>query len=342
MLLTTDASDAGVAPAAGSFRELSFNITGDYAAWEMAITGLGPDDTRTRRISMGAPSAAATTTLKMRKGNSYRLSMRWLNSDGHTDPCWYCWQAQIDGKPSARSYQDYETARLSGNEVVVGNGWVAENEDGLLTSHVHMHDPDEDGGGGNVAQGLTATLHVYDSDVTICTPNDESWGELEESRVVLDDEDLRVRVRIKPAIETLDFCKQALGDKILVKTAGTCPAGAEVSLDEATFVTTGGVSELRFSLSRERVKALGLLPANDEDGVDEMASVDIVQTEGQSLADSEAFMGLGYASRGKATLDAANNLDSTPPTSRPSDSFFKAAGCEIVTAEFGGATSSRR
>ena len=73
-----------------------------------------------------------------------------------------------------------------------------------------------------------------------------------------------------------------------------------------------------------------------------MTIVDIVQTEGQSLADSEAFAGLGYASRGKATLDAAKTLDSTPPNSRPSDSFFKAAGCEIVTAEFGGATSSRR
>lgn len=158
----TDASDGGMAPADDLFRTLVFNINGDYAAWEMSIEGLGPDDTRTRRITMGAPNAMQNVPLRMRKGNAYRLSMRWLNSDGHTDPySWYCWQARIDGLPYSCSYQGYSTGRLPGNETVVGPGWVAENEDGLLSAHVHTHDPDEDGrGGGNVAEGLVATLHV--------------------------------------------------------------------------------------------------------------------------------------------------------------------------------------
>ncbi len=296
-----DSSDGGVAAATENFRELSFNIYGDYAAWEMTIQGLGPDDTWTRRISMGAPNAQQNVTQKMRKGNSYRLSMRWLNSDGHTDLyCWYCWQARIDGHPSASSYQDYSTTRLAGSEVVVGNGWIAENADGLLTSHVHMHDLDED---------------------------------------------LRIRVRITPAVETLDLCKQALGDKIRVKTAGTCLTGVEVSLDESTFVKTGGVSELRFSLSRERVKALGLLPANDDDDVNEIVLYDIGEASSSSqsnLSDSQAIKQVGYAFRGQILQPSLGNLDSSPPVSKNSESFYKAAGCEIVTACFAGRSSAHR
>jgi len=105
----TDASDHGIAPPEEKFRELVFNINGDYAAWEMTIEGLGPDDTRTRKITMGAPNAAQNMPLKMHKGNSYRLSMRWLNCDGHADnqSPWYCWKAKIDGLPYSSTFQDY-------------------------------------------------------------------------------------------------------------------------------------------------------------------------------------------------------------------------------------------
>ncbi len=161
-----DASDGGQAPPVDKFREIEFNINGDYAAWEMTIEGLGPDDTRTRKISMGRPNAANTTTLKMRKGNSYRLSMRWLNCDGHNDDRspWYCWLAQLDGLPSGSTFSSYTNTRREGYEVVVGNGWIADNEDGLLTSHVHECTTQSDGssGGGNVAGGLTATLYILD------------------------------------------------------------------------------------------------------------------------------------------------------------------------------------
>lgn len=161
-----NASDGGQAPAVDKFREIEFNINGDYAAWEMTIEGLGPDDTRIRKISIGRPNAANTTTLKMRKGNSYRLSMRWLNCDGHNDDRspWYCWLAQLDGLPSGYTFSSYTNTRREGHEVVVGNGWIADNEDGLLTSHVHECTTQSDGssGGGNVAGGLTATLYVLD------------------------------------------------------------------------------------------------------------------------------------------------------------------------------------
>jgi len=167
----TDPSDGGQAPSPELFRTLTFNIYGDWAAWEMQIEGLGPEDTRTRRVSMGAPAASETSTMKMRKGNSYRLSMRWLNCDGHDDNMspWYCWQALIDGLPWQASFDhDYSEGfcvRLpQRNNIVVGNGWIADNEDGLLTSHVHASRRNTHGGpgAGNVAQGLSATLYVLD------------------------------------------------------------------------------------------------------------------------------------------------------------------------------------
>ena len=60
------------------------------------------------------------------------------------------------------------------------------------------------------------------------------------------------------------------------------------------------------------------------------------------LADSEAFSGLGYQFRGKATGDATKTLESTPPNSRLSESFFKAAGCEVIQSVYAGMESNKR
>ncbi len=161
-----DASDGGQAPDAGRFRDIVFNVGGDLAAWEMTVEGLGPDDMRTRRLSMVQPNSPCTAALGMRKGNAYRISLRWLNCDGHNDEQapWYCWFARLDGKPSTQSYPNYSDRRRTGNEVIVGDGWIADNEDGLLTTHAHECTRLLDGsfGGGNIAGGLTAMLYVLD------------------------------------------------------------------------------------------------------------------------------------------------------------------------------------
>ena len=166
-----DDSDDGAPPDASDFREIAFNIFGDYAAWEMTVAGLGPADTRVRTITMGAPYAAATRSFRLRKGSAYRLSMRWLNCDGHDDICapWYCWRAQVDGIPTTPSYQHFASVRLPGNEILAGDGWIAENADGLLTSHVHESSYYSNGnpGAGNVAQGLSATLYVLGDPVLV-------------------------------------------------------------------------------------------------------------------------------------------------------------------------------
>ena len=138
---------------------------------------------------------------------------------------------------------------------------------------------------------------------------------------------------------------RALGEQIVVKTSGTRPSGVSVPIDaSATFVQTSTHSEVRISKTREELKTLGLVPANDEDGVDEMAWLDMAAAgSSQSLVDSEAFAGLGHADRGTASrLDPLRTLDSSPPNSVPSESYFKAAGREIVMATCGGVTSGRR
>ena len=156
-----DMSDCGIPPSDDCLREVTFDITGDFAAWELAIEGLGPYDRRIIYLTMGTPGSEALMAVKLRKSNSYRLTTRWLNCDGHDDSSapWYCWQAKIDGKPSAQTYESYSAERKSGvANVVVGTGWIAENEDGLLTDHVCENCESA----GNVAEGKTAILHVFD------------------------------------------------------------------------------------------------------------------------------------------------------------------------------------
>ena len=336
-----DGGDGGKPSANFPYRGIRFDINGDYAAWSMTVAGFGPFDRLSDTFSMASPGAGSERLRVLKKGNSYRLTMQWLNSDGHTDPNWYCWQAKVNGLPTAPSYESYKAARLPGNEVVHGLGWMAENAGGLLTSHVHMREDQ----GGNVAEGLEATLHVYRCEVSICDPDDEAWPELAASRVLLDDEELRIRVTVTPAIADFDLFRRVMGSNVVVSTSGTCPTGVAIPVSASEFFVGGTNSEIRMTRTRAQLIELGLLPSQDEDGADEMAWIDMANLaadSGQDLSDSEAFSSLGYEFRGKATLDSAKGLDSQPPNSIPSESFFKAAGCEVVSAEYGGVRSSRR
>ncbi|MBR4611897.1 MAG: hypothetical protein IKO40_04185 [Kiritimatiellae bacterium] len=187
-----------------------------------------------------------------------------------------------------------------------------------------------------------ARILVPKPTIEISKSGQSSWDEMDEGEVILSDEDMRIRITVAPKIPSLDAMKGALGDKYAIFTY-TKPNGAEVDFVAADqFVQNASSSEVRITKTRAQLKALGLLPANEEDGVNEMAWIDIVQTAGQSYADSEAFSTLGYAFRGKATLDATQSLKSLPPNSQPTASFFKAAGCELVTVSYGGATSAKR
>ncbi len=158
----SDDSDLGVAPPASRTRPITFNIDGDWAAWELTVEGIGPDDFRVMRVSMDRPNRDTYATNVLRKGNAYRLSMRWLNCAGHEDNSeqpWYCWQVRIDGQPWGYTFDDNSSSRNAGvAEIVSGDGWIADNRSGLLTVQVHENIKN----GGNVAGGLSATLYVLD------------------------------------------------------------------------------------------------------------------------------------------------------------------------------------
>ena len=337
----SDGSDGGRSSASYPYRGLTFNVYGDYAAWLMTIEGIGPFDRQVDTVSMSSPGVSNEKLKMLRKGNSYRLSMEWLNSEGHENPYWYCWQSTINGLPTTPSYQSYTSTRLEGNEIVYGLGWMAENESGLLTSHVHTYD----GAGGNIAGSLQTVLHLYQCEVSICNPDDDAWGELDESRVLLDGENLRVRVKISPAIETLELCRLVMGSNLCVKTAGTCPAGVDIPVTAADFMVYSGHSEIRVTKTFAQLKTLGLLPSQDEDGIDEMAVYDvgsIAGIDGSNLSDSSAFLALGAAERGVATGESSQMLTSDPPRASLSESFLKAAGCEIMAVTYGGVESNKR
>ena len=170
------------------YREIAFDIGGDYAAWTMIVVGEGPHDATVRRLQMGGAGLGQRRILRLRKGNRYRLTMVWLNSDEYDDEThghWYCWKARIDGLPHEKTYDDYSTVRRERlAQRIVGPGWIADNADGLLTEHVH----ECDAAGGNVARHLEARLYVLDdprlvpdynrdgvidsSDVAICDAGD--------------------------------------------------------------------------------------------------------------------------------------------------------------------------
>ena len=151
--------DGANPPGADAFLTLPFHVYGDYAAWELKVEATA-NDTRTFRLATNVPGQSDSRNLKLRKGASYEISLHWRGSGEHRDPDWYCWEAQIgdDPSPSSRCFRNYDPTRLDGNEILVGDGWICENADGLLTSHVHTNADD----GGNVASGKTATLYVLD------------------------------------------------------------------------------------------------------------------------------------------------------------------------------------
>ena len=67
------------------YREIAFDIGGDYAAWTMIVVGEGPHDATVRRLQMGGAGLGQRRILRLRKGNRYRLTMVWLNSDEYDD-----------------------------------------------------------------------------------------------------------------------------------------------------------------------------------------------------------------------------------------------------------------
>ena len=317
-----DASDGGLpnsrVPVPFTFGDPSGSVSEKYRLEILPASGVG-DAPRSFLWLNEAYGECETKTAMLKPGWKYEVRLRHAG----TSPAY-------NGTPNP----DYDYALMIA-DAVPGNVILDDPASLFGTNEASV----SFAGAGKVA---TVSAHTVIG-VAICKPEDSSWTELEESRVVLDNEPLRIKIEIAPRLQSLAQCAQIFGESLTIKTAGTCPAGAVLPLiGNATISHLSGKSEVRISQTRQQLKALGLVPANDEDGVNEMAWMDIVETEGQSLADSVAFSTLGYAFRGKATLDSLANLESEPPNSAPSVTFMKAAGCEIVTATIGEWTSAKR
>ena len=197
------------------------------------------------------------------------------------------------------------------------------------------------------AAGKVATLTVYAvQEVCICSPDDESWGELDESRVVLDDEELRVKITVSPQIKSVEDCRRLFGDSVTVATSGTCPEGVQIPLEGAVLEDTPGKSEVRLRLTRRQMKDAGLLPAADNDGVDEMAWIDmadLTEGSGQDLSDSEAFARLALSDRGRAyNIRKTESPSPDQFVSKPVESYFMSAGREMATVSYSSAVAAKK
>ena len=151
----TNGGDGGNPPPADATRDVEFGIYGDYASWEMTVKGLGPDN-RILKLRTAAPGGRNERSLKLHRNSDYEIRLRWLATLEGVDMDWYCWEAKVDGLPTQATYESYDGTRLP--EVAeffpVANGWIVDNREGLLTSHVHMNAD----AGGNVAGGTVAYL----------------------------------------------------------------------------------------------------------------------------------------------------------------------------------------
>lgn len=79
---------------------LPITVYGDYASWKMTIQGLD-EDTRKFTLTTHFAGDRTTKTIQFRRGNSYRVTMFWGGSYPRLNPRWYCWEALMDGYPSA-------------------------------------------------------------------------------------------------------------------------------------------------------------------------------------------------------------------------------------------------
>lgn len=186
----------------------------------------------------------------------------------------------------------------------------------------------------------------YIPSVSISNPDSIEWNDLPEKKVILSDQEIRIKISVSPALPNLVTALNLFGAELKVMTSETCPSGQQFALTEqnATLIQADGTSEIRIALNRPQLVSIGLLPTNDQDGVHEKAWMDYGvddPTMPSNLNDGMAFnSNLSGASRGRCT--GVGNLNSSTTNSPVDKSFLVAAGREIITAEFGGVVCQRR
>jgi hypothetical protein len=144
--------DQGQAPPAEVMMDVPFTVSdpsGSHSEkWTLIVTGKGPDDQRTFKLTSPDYGTQASKTFKLRKWNGYEITI----SHAGTDPDYltspevrpdYDWEATVDGNPPSTSKE----AKADGSGVntyfsVGQNHWLVENREAVLTTEKHGDDAD--------------------------------------------------------------------------------------------------------------------------------------------------------------------------------------------------------
>lgn len=136
---------------------VNFATWGDFATWRMTIKGMGPRDNRELFVTAPNFNQQVNKNHKLLKNNKYKITLYFIASVPELANSWYCWEAKVDGFPSAPSFYQLGNYQVgarttSGKSKIVKNHWLLINTDGLLTTHLHSENV-------NKASYLTAYLN---------------------------------------------------------------------------------------------------------------------------------------------------------------------------------------
>lgn len=225
-------------------------------------------------------------------------------------------------------------------EVITGASAEANSHPYLLIQDLGLHPDFTNHLGGEYTNAIISV------DVKFADPDETIWPDLAEEKVILSDKDTRIKLLFSPQLPDLQTILNAFGTELIIKTSGTAPNGQAYTLttQNATLVQEGGYSEIRVSLTRDHLKTMDVLPDQESDSVTEKAWLDhgsSSTSDPSNLSDGNAFeTGMTAEIRGKSTN--YGNLESNPPNSPISNTFFVAAGREIIVAEYGKSASHKR
>ena len=233
--------------------------------------------------------------------------------------------------------------RLASQDDFDGDGLSDKVEEWVLGTDPASSDTDNDGLSDGEEVGLKADPTSADSDSDGIDDGDEvGYLKVADSFVWYDTSELKPTYNTGYWHEELDT---GISSWWCQATSGTCPDGAAIPIASSEFACLGAYSEIRLVRTCAQLVELGLLPPQDEDGVDEMAAYDVgtlAGADGSDLSDCHAFEQMALALRGRATNERTLTLDSRPPNAELSESFFKAAGAEVLSVTYGGVRSARR
>jgi hypothetical protein len=154
-----DPSDNGQPPPVSELVEVPFSV-GDPSGssserWQMNIKGKGPKDKRSFNFVNEAFGTVGSKTFKLRRGNSYEITLLHLATDPQYETTDYDWQAQVGGLSSSLVLESGkthpDTDRYSSLSTL---GLLIDNQDGLLGTVDQSFDS------ANYTAGKKAMVHV--------------------------------------------------------------------------------------------------------------------------------------------------------------------------------------